>query len=181
MQTQHQFMFEAVEPHETFFPKGVKVTYRAYSKDDVIEIVSGPHSTYENVNVYPQSCRVKTFPEAVMVADPHDSSKQKEIAPAGNFRFLNSRKLSQPHIIGMFLLHKLPDVKEEDVKFVQFKAGSRKIFDDCLDNLKTFCGGESSQVKVWQEWEKVFIPKTNEVEDYIKFIKEELPQVAAEL
>jgi hypothetical protein len=77
--TQHQFIFEAVESHETFFPKGVKVTYRAFSQDEVCEIVSGEHSTYENLNIYPRNCKVSTFPKAKL-----DPINQEEIQPAGN-------------------------------------------------------------------------------------------------
>jgi hypothetical protein len=36
--TKHQFCFEAVNPC-TAFPFGVKTTYRAYSADEVIEIL----------------------------------------------------------------------------------------------------------------------------------------------
>ena len=36
--TKHQFCFEAVKPCEAF-PFGVKTTYRAYSADEVIEII----------------------------------------------------------------------------------------------------------------------------------------------
>lgn len=82
MHTQHQFIFEAVEPQETFFPKGVKVTYRAFSQDEVCEIVSGEHSTYENLNIYPQICKVSTF--------PMESNNQNEKRPAGNHLHLQT-------------------------------------------------------------------------------------------
>ena len=35
--TMHQWKFEAVAIHPLYFPHGVKVTYRAYSADKVIE------------------------------------------------------------------------------------------------------------------------------------------------
>lgn len=35
--TMHQWKFEAVEYHPTYFPHGVKTSYRAYSSDTVVE------------------------------------------------------------------------------------------------------------------------------------------------
>lgn len=61
--TQHQFIFQAVEPHETHYPYGVKVTYRAYSRDEVYEIVNGKNPKYEEMNIYPRLCLVETFPK----------------------------------------------------------------------------------------------------------------------
>ena len=37
VQTQHQWMFEAVAQHEGLFPHGVKTLYRAYSANRVVE------------------------------------------------------------------------------------------------------------------------------------------------
>lgn len=61
--TQHQFTFEAVVPNE-YFPYGVKVTYRAYSRSEVYEIVKEANNNPEGINLSPQLCYVDSFPKA---------------------------------------------------------------------------------------------------------------------
>lgn len=77
--TQHQFIFEAVEPHEINFPFGVKVTYRAYSRDEVYEIVNGQNSKFEDMNIYSRLCQVDTFPKEKPATETSDA------IPEGNY------------------------------------------------------------------------------------------------
>lgn len=58
-QTQLQFTFEAVEPSVNF-PLGCKTTYRAFSKDQVMEIVSDPSGLY---GMSARNVNVRSFPE----------------------------------------------------------------------------------------------------------------------
>lgn len=76
--TQHQFIFEAVDVSE-HFPFGVKLTYRAYSQDVVYEIVkkkSNPVDAYQTPScptldcgsiVTVEECHVETYPKAFVV------------------------------------------------------------------------------------------------------------------
>jgi hypothetical protein len=82
--TQHQFIFEAVEVHSFNFPKGVKVSYRAYSQDEVHEIIVGPNgATNDNENVIAQICTVSTFPEERKVKVSSGSKEDTVTVPAG--------------------------------------------------------------------------------------------------
>ena len=40
--TQHQWRFKAVRPDRTYFPRGVKVTYKKYSSDKLVIIEKKP-------------------------------------------------------------------------------------------------------------------------------------------
>lgn len=59
--TQLQFTFEAVAVSESF-PLGVKVLYRAYSADEVYEIVE-TNDPEQPSTVIPQLCKVDSFPK----------------------------------------------------------------------------------------------------------------------
>jgi hypothetical protein len=56
--TQLQFTFEAIEP-SPMFPLGCRTTYRAYSRDEVIEIVQHEGSV---LNLRPRIVRVQSQP-----------------------------------------------------------------------------------------------------------------------
>lgn len=75
--TQHQFIFEAVETSE-YFPLGVKVSYRAYSQDSVFEIVTDNNGTGE-ATVTVQECQVSTFPKEKKLVQ----GSQTTMIPAG--------------------------------------------------------------------------------------------------
>ncbi len=63
---QLQFIFTAIDVCEDY-PTGVKVNYRAYSRDKAIEIMKGTHERYpvsNEVGFYPVTRPVITFPEA---------------------------------------------------------------------------------------------------------------------
>jgi hypothetical protein len=64
-QTQHQFLFEAKTACENF-PLGCKVTYRAYCRDQVMEIVQGGNDQqpFPEFNISPRQCQVITHPQA---------------------------------------------------------------------------------------------------------------------
>ena len=60
--TQHQWKFERVEPSE-YFPWGVRVMYRAFASDEVVEVVKSvaPHSTDAGRFVGLKAIRVRVF------------------------------------------------------------------------------------------------------------------------
>lgn len=87
VKTQHQFIFEAVEPQEILFPYGVKVTYRAYSRDEVYEIVNGQNPKFEEMNVYPRLCLVDTFPKE------RPATASSDAVPEGRGILLNLNSL----------------------------------------------------------------------------------------
>ena len=60
--TQHQWKFEAVEPSE-YFPYGVRVMYRAFASDEVVEVVKSvaPHSTDAGRFVGLKAIRVQVY------------------------------------------------------------------------------------------------------------------------
>lgn len=69
-QAQLMFIFTAVDVCDNY-PTGVKVNYRAYSKDSAIEIVKGNHENFSNgLGVYPVNRPVVTFP----IANPDDDA-----------------------------------------------------------------------------------------------------------
>lgn len=64
------FIFTAVDICEKY-PTGVKVNYRPYAKDSVIEIVKGDHKNFpKGIGYYPVNRLVVTFP----IADPNDDA-----------------------------------------------------------------------------------------------------------
>ncbi len=78
-QTQLQFTFCAVDICNDY-PTGVKVNYRAYCSDEIVEIRNGSNQVYPDLNVYPCRRTVQTFP----LGDP-----EKNI-PAGMFDIIKS-------------------------------------------------------------------------------------------
>lgn len=142
--TQHQFTFDAVEVSE-HFPFGVKVMYRAYSRDKVIELVKGQHPNYKDVYVSARSVDVTSFPKL-------------EDRPEG-----------------MYLLRSLPQLRKEDVSFQDFTKGGRADFDACITGVKNHFGSESTEYKDWLKWENDYIPKDDDVKrfcsEHPEFIK----------
>lgn len=60
--TQHQFIFDCV-PKSDHFPFGVKITYRAYSANEAVELYpveSNPNAP--NVLMSARNCLVESFP-----------------------------------------------------------------------------------------------------------------------
>ena len=73
--TQLQFKFEAV-PVSEFFPLGVKTTYRRFSCDEVVVIMS---KKSEKCGFIEEWCEVQWFPEAWVQVKPDDPPSR----PAG--------------------------------------------------------------------------------------------------
>lgn len=67
----------------------------------------------------------------------------------------------------MFLLRKLPDIRKEEMKFVEFKPDGRKEFLDCVSSVKNMFGAESAVAKEWDRWRDNVIPKSDNVEEYV--------------
>lgn len=164
--TQHQFIFEAVNVTEDF-PFGVKVTYRAYSRDTVNEIVKNDTSDWDdqefcanggNPLVTVQECHVETFPKGFVIDDV--------TVPEGTISllFIHSLILYFP---GMYLLQKLPDLNIEEIKFMKFKEGGRAEFDACLASVEGFYGVNSDTVKQWHQWRDDFVPVDDCVDTYV--------------
>ena len=65
--TQLQFSFESV-PVSSFFPTGVKVTYRKYSSEEVVELREEQNPKYPEYNVCPRKVRVQNYPKEKYVA-----------------------------------------------------------------------------------------------------------------
>lgn len=162
--TQHQIIFEAVQVDE-FFPFGVKVSYRAYSQDDVFELVKTSDSG-NSVSV--QLCKVSTFPKETKVSRNETSSNKDVTIPAGISPHLPLLEPVLPLLIGMYLIERLPDLEREDIAFRRFSPGGRAEFDTCLQSVKTFYGAESDVAKEWVAWQDDVIPDDDDVEAYIK-------------
>jgi len=85
--TQHQFIFESV-PTSTLFPLGCKTTYRAFSSDEVVELIEDINSITGLTAV---NTKVTTFP-------------------------VNT--IDNENVVGMFFLHKFPDKLFQPVPFL---------------------------------------------------------------
>jgi hypothetical protein len=138
--TQHQFIFEAVEPDQIFFPFGCKTTYRAYSADNVLEIIEVPEELHglPGMKLRPQQCQVSTFP-----------------APSADGTFPG----------GMHILRQWP--LREDVPFQQIVPESRCVFEEIMEEVvKHWAISKPSDVAKWKEWDEMYVPKTDSLEDY---------------
>lgn len=142
--TQHQFIFEAVEA-DKFFPLGVKTTYRAYSSDEVIELTDKKYDNNEEesqdldcdiLQLYPRKVIVKTFPEATD-QDPG----------------------------GMYVLQQLPSVKS--ILPQGFIAGSRKAFEKTMQFIQSkFEKNAPDVVTSWKEFSKL-VPTSDDADQYL--------------
>ena len=122
--TQLQFTFAAVDVSNDY-PTGVKVNYRAYSSDQIYEIVKGEELHPEHKHsIYPIKRQVETFPRA----DP------KRSLPAGNREYSFDGLFNLYFFAGTTILKKLPKISKQDLYqrrlFQKFPSNSRKAFDD---------------------------------------------------
>lgn len=80
-EAQLQFILTAVDVSQDY-PTGVKVNYRAYSRDSVIEIARGNHDNFpDGVGVYPVNRPVVTFPSP--------SGNSDDSTPSGMYTYKN--------------------------------------------------------------------------------------------
>lgn len=140
--TQLQFIFEAVDPCEDF-PFGCKVTYRAFSADEVVSI--RPDAT-ETVKMKAKVCKVYIYPE-----------KTNDV--------VNGVNISAPE--GMYLLKQIPLIS---VIYPQgFTVGSRAEFVKTWNGIKNYFSTVVPDVVTqWNTWERDMIPQSDDVLEYIE-------------
>lgn len=116
-------------------------TYRAYSKDEVIEIYQKETPDFPGINLTPRKCMVATYPAG---------NKDNNVPP------------------GMYLLHKLPS-SSTTVNPCPLISNSKELLDEVVMDIKnTFGKFQKDVVEAWQSWVDLFAPKTNDVSDYIQ-------------
>lgn len=138
--TQLQFIFEYVECCAEF-PLGCMTTYRAYSKDQVIEIYENETPLFPGINLKARKCQVGTFPK----------ENQDKSIPRG-----------------MYILKELPPATTK-LLACPLIQNSKELLDDVIvDIKKTFGRFQSDVVDAWEKWADLFAPKNNDVKDFIK-------------
>lgn len=156
LQTQHQWRFTAVEISPAF-PLGCKTCFRAYSSDQVIELIHKPKElciseigrftglepTYLHCNWYPS-------PQC----DPN-----------------------RPGIEGMYLLEKLPDCGDVVPGSVvpmpaEIPEGAIDAISECLKEVRTkdFYQNQQEVHDWWREFEKTYQPRDMDVVEYTKLL-----------
>ncbi len=146
--TQLQWKFEAVPP-SLHFPLGVRVMYRAYSSDQVIEIVEKPQGSClsalgQSLGLEPVLVNVHWYP---------------------NEKTFPARK----GVVGFYLLHSMPYVTEtfEPAKFDEEK--SSKAFESMINEVRTTYGSSHPEVvMVWNHWWENLCPKDKTAVEYVK-------------
>lgn len=142
--TQHQFIFEAVEIN-TSFPLGVKTTYRAYSADEVIELTGDKYDDLEEaqdinddiIQLYPRKVKTITFPEA-----------------------------TAQNCAGMYILQKVPNVTS--ILPQGFIADSRAAFDKTMQFIEAKYGKNAPNVVTsWKDFAKN-VPASDDANQYLK-------------
>lgn len=136
--SQLQFTFEAVDISDDF-PLGCRITYRAYSKDTVIEICQVETPTMPGINLKPQECHVRTYPE-----------EQSE------------RGIPE----GMYILQRLPP-QDRILHVVPLLQGSRALLDEVLTDIKkTYNQFQPQVVEAWRAWDDTLAPASDDVDQY---------------
>jgi hypothetical protein len=140
-QTQHQFIFEKVLVDENF-PLGVKTTYRAYSADQVIEIIE---DAAELLKLRAVNVVVKTYPTAEATGSKVD---------------------------GMYILQKLPDSDLKPLPFLKPEDGDKDLIapiDRAIQCLRKYIGTNKPEyIDEWVEFKKFFPVDNESVESYIE-------------
>jgi hypothetical protein len=138
--TQLQFTFEAVDSC-TDFPLGCKITYRAYSKDRVIEIFQEETPEFPGINLKPRCCEVNSFPA---------ENVEKRIPS------------------GMYILNSLPPSTRQ-IFPCPLVSNSKELLDEVLSDIKaTFGKVNPDAVIAWEEWAAKVAPASNDVLLYIE-------------
>ena len=141
-ETQHQWLFEAVEA-DIYFPFGCRTTYRAYCSDKVVEFYKkAPSQCVSKIGRYtglePVSVVCRWYPSAD--CDPN-----------------------RPGIEGMSILTNLPDVAvTAKLKPYQISMKAKsKLAATLAEVLRQFPGHTDSDTRVreyWKNWHTVFSP-----------------------
>ena len=137
--TQLQFTFEAVEVCNEF-PLGCKVMYRAYSKDEVIEIFQQETPEFPGINLRPRKCEVTSFP-------------------------LEDKVNNLPS--GMYILQALPPTTRT-ISPCPLVSKSRELLAEVMaDVVNSYGKFQPEVVSAWNEWADTIAPKSNDVTEYI--------------
>lgn len=138
--TQHQFIFEAVE-RSPAFPLGCQTFYRAYSSDEVYEIMKGQSPYYEDVNYVARLCKVTTYPLG------------------------DERTATAP---GMYLLQSLPPPDRQLCPF-ELLTGSREVFEKVKHDIKRhFASTNPTAVREWEDWDINYVPQSDDATEYLQ-------------
>lgn len=133
-------MFEAVDC-STDFPLGCKTTYRAYSKDEVVEIYQQDTPEFPGINLRPRKCIVTTYPK---------------------------ENIDKGVPSGMYILQSLPP-SDRELLLCPFISNSKELLDEVIADIKkTFGRFQSEVVANWEKWAELYAPKNNHVDDYLK-------------
>jgi hypothetical protein len=157
--TQLQFIFEAVPVSEEY-KFGSKVTYRAYSSENVIEIVEGINVSLPEMRICPRQCFVHTYP------------KNDDGTPSG-ITFLFCINLIYFAFLGMTIINKLPVISDPfSFPMQSFVPDSRQIFDETKKKVMKYFGKLNSDngqnvIEKWLAWDRDVIPQTDSVDDYV--------------
>ncbi|NNN21103.1 MAG: hypothetical protein HKL80_03770 [Acidimicrobiales bacterium] len=152
-ETQHQWLFAAVEPSLNF-PHGVKVTYRAYCSEKVIELNLHPKEQCVTpmgiiTGLEPTTVHVRWYPS-------------KDCDP------------SRPGVEGAYLLKKIPSgVKNESGALTlpahPLAPETRERIFSCLSEVRTFFRYENHKTirESWDRWAQLWSPESDEINDYL--------------
>jgi hypothetical protein len=148
--TQHQWRFEAVKQSK-YFPYGAKVTYRAYSSDEVIEFEKLPKaSCVSNIGQL-------TGLECKRVICRWYPSPECDATRVG--------------IEGYFLLRKLPGAHNMTLLKPQaFPEGVTSEIRKTLSEVRThFDNIDDAEIRDhWNSWERNDCPRSDDAEDYLR-------------
>ena len=151
-QTKHQFCFDAVEKSEDS-PLGVKTTYRAYSADDVIEIVQKKGDTAANQRQN-------------LLLQQHRNEHDTKLIPVQVFnKWYPEETVDEPE--GMYIMQKLPPSDRVLVP-QEFVSDSRSVFFATFKKVKEMF--QATQPEVVLQWEQFAqrVPLNNSAEDYFR-------------
>jgi len=136
--TQLQFTFEAVEV-STNFPLGCKITYRAYSQDQVIEVYQEETPNLPGINLKARSVEVRNYPEE----DTENGT------PAG-----------------MYIMQQLPP-NQRKIKPLPLVLNSRSLLDEVIVNIeKAYQKFQPKVISDWKDWSSL-VPEDNDVDSFI--------------
>lgn len=154
--TQHQWLFEAVEPC-LFFPLGCRTAYRAYCSDTVVEFVKKCKDLCQSkigryIGLEPITVHCRWYPSAD--CDP------------------GTRK----GVEGFYLLHAVPDFKlTEDLPHHAMSGSApekmRNTKNEILRRYGLSNTVDSEIRKQWINWFEIYLPLTSDTADYVKQLK----------
>ena len=155
VQTQHQWLFEAVVA-QPLFPFGVKTMYRAYSANRVVEFTRKPPS--ECFTRVGRLTGMEPYTAHVCWHPAKDSIENRS------------------GVEGFYLLHSLPQVRPSEMhsKFTGFKEQSASTCLKALKEVQSYFRTQCEVLDAWATWYEQCAPKTDCVDDYVSAMRASL-------